>query len=148
MKRSVSILIILLLPMVAAADWICISLESAVRTSDLIVIGTLANVSEWTKNGTDYGSGEITVDEVLSGKAKPGQKLSLVWQNESNVMCPRVDHRSNQHKQLIWLLELKPENKVAADNPCRVVPVENRDKVIDLLREAKKPNKSLRVSRD
>ena len=148
MKRSVSILIILLLPMVAAADWICISLESAVRTSDLIVIGTLGNVSEWTKDGTDYGSGEITVDEVLSGKAKPGQKLSLVWQNESNVMCPRVEHQGNQHKQLIWLLELKPENKVAADNPCRVVPVENRDKVIDLLRAAKKPNRSLRVSRD
>ena len=134
--------------MVAAADWICISLESAVRTSDLIVIGTLGNVSEWTKDGTGYGSGEITVDEVLSGKAKPGQKLSLVWQNESNVMCPRVDHRSNQHKQLIWLLELKPENKVAADNPCRVVPVEKRDKVIDLLREAKKPNKLLPVIRD
>jgi uncharacterized protein YheU (UPF0270 family) len=144
MKRSVSILIILLLPMVAAADWICISLESAVRTSDLIVIGTLANVSEWTKDGTDYGSGEITIDEVLSGKAKPGQKLSLVWQNESNVLCPRVEHRDNQNRQRIWLLELKPENKVAADNPCRVVPVDNRNKVIDLLREAKQPKKSLR----
>ena len=137
MKRSVSILIILLLPMVAAADWICISLESAVRTSDLIVIGTLANVSEWTKDGTDYGSGEITVDEVLSGKAKPGQKLSLVWQNESNVLCPRVEHQDNQKKQRIWLLELKPDNKVAANNPCRVVPVEQRDKVIDLLRRGK-----------
>ena len=148
MKRIVSILIILLLPMVAAADWICISLESAVRTSDLIVIGTLANVSESTKDGIDYGSGEITVDEVLSGKAKPGQKLSLLWQNESNLMCPRVEHQSHQKKQLIWLLELKPENKVAADNPCRVVPVEKRDKVIDLLREAKTTNKSLQVSRD
>jgi len=136
-KRSVSILIILLLPMVAAADWICISLESAVRTSDLIVIGTLANVSEWTKDGTDYGSGEITVDEVLSGKAKREQKLPLVWQNESNILCPRVEHRDNQKKQLIWLLELKPENKVVADNPCRVVPVEKRDKVIDLLRRGK-----------
>jgi hypothetical protein len=43
---------------------------------------------------------------------------------------------------------LKPENKVAADNPCRVVPVEKRDKVIELLREAKKLNQSKQVIRD
>lgn len=148
MKRTVSILIILLFPIVAVADWVCISLESAVRTSELVVIGTLHNVSEWTKDGIDYGSGKITVDEVLWGKAEPGQKLSLVWRNESNVMCPRVEHRSDQNKQRIWLLESKPENRVAADNPCRVVLVEKRDKVIELLRELEKSNKSLQLSRD
>ena len=135
MKRSLSIILIFLLPIVAFADWIVISLESAVKTSDLIVIGTLHNVSEETRDGVDYGMGEITVDEVLSGKAKPGQKLTLVWQNESDVMCPRVEHRGDQNKRLIWLFTLKPDEKVAADNPGRVAPLEKRDKVIELLRE-------------
>lgn len=65
MKRSLSIILILLLPLVAAADWIIISLESAVNTSDLIVVGTLHNVKEETRDGIDYGTGEIIVDEVL-----------------------------------------------------------------------------------
>jgi hypothetical protein len=142
MKRGISILLLLLLPMVAAAEWIVISLEGAVRTSDLIVIGTLHNVSEETKDGIDYGTGKITVDEVLSGKAEPGQELTLVWQNESNVMCPRVEHRGDQNKQFIWLLTSKPEDKVAADNPGRVAPVEKRERVLELLRERGKSDNS------
>ena len=108
------------------------------KTSDLIVIGTLHNVSEETRDGVDYGMGEITVDEVLFGEAQSGQKLTLVWQNESDVMCPRVEHRGDQNKRLIWLLTLKPDKKVAADNPGRVAPLEKRDKVVELLRERRK----------
>src|SRR5690349_18012506 len=75
---SLSVIVILLLPIVASADWVMISLESAVNSSDLIVIGTLRNVSEETRKGFDYGMGEIKIDEVLSGNAEPGQTLSLV----------------------------------------------------------------------
>ena len=128
----------LLAPAAAYAEWIVMSLESAVKNSDIIVVGTLRNVSEETRDGTDYGSGEIVVDEVLSGKAEPGQRLSLVWENEHNVMCPRVEHRADQDKRLIWLLTLRSGDKVAADNPGRVVPLEKREKVLEILRGQEK----------
>ena len=135
MNYALSLMLLLLLPGAAASEWIVISLESAVNTSDLIVIGTLHDVSEETRDGMDYGSGRITVDEVLWGNTEPGQKLTLVWQNESNVACPRVEHREHRNRQAIWLLTLGPEGKVAADNPGRFVSIDKRAKVQELLRE-------------
>jgi hypothetical protein len=138
MKYILSMMLVFLLPVVAVSDWIVISLESGVNTSDIIVVGTLRDVSEETRDGIDYGTGEIIVDEVLWGNIEPGQKLVLVWQNESNIDCPRVEHRAHQNKQAVWLLNVKPEGKVAADNPGRFVSIEKKAKVLELLRERRK----------
>lgn len=135
MNYAISILLIFFLPVLAMSEEIIISLESAVKTSDIIVIGTLQNVSEETKDGTDYGRGEITVDEVLSGSVKESVKLILVWQNKSYIDCPRVEHRNNQNKQAIWLLIRKAKGEVAADNPSRIVSVEKKESVLDLIRD-------------
>jgi hypothetical protein len=134
---------VLILPIAASSQWITMSLESAVKTSDIIVIGTLHDVSEETKDGFDYGRGDITVDEVLWGKAEPGQKMHLVWQNQSDISCPRVEHRGDQSKQVIWFLTLKSEGRVAADNPGRIASVEKKERVLELLREREKSNESL-----
>jgi hypothetical protein len=65
MKYALSIVLMLSVPVVAVSEWIVISLESAIKNSDIIVIGTLPDVSEETRDAIDYGTGEITVDEVL-----------------------------------------------------------------------------------
>jgi hypothetical protein len=135
MRHALTIGPAMVLAIVMAFDWTTISLESAVKTSDIIVIGTLRNVSEETHDGIDYGTGEITVDEVLRGKARPGEKLVLKWQNESNVMCPRVEHEDDSNKQLIWLLTITRDQNVAADNPGRVAVLEKKQRVIELIRE-------------
>lgn len=95
-------------------------------------------ISEETRGGVDYGSGEIKVDVVLRGDVLRGRKLSLGWANPTNIDCPRVDHRGHLDKQIIWLLKLKPDSKVSADNPGRSVSVEKKEKVIELLRAAGK----------
>lgn len=141
MKYALGIMFIFLLPIMALSEQMIISLESAVKTSDIIVIGTLRDVSEETKGGMDYGTGEIIIDEVLWGNVEQSQQLNLVWQNESNVDCPRNEHRNNQNKQGIWLLTKKPVDKVVADNPGRFVKVEKREKVLELVREQEKFNK-------
>jgi hypothetical protein len=138
MKCLLCLIFILLLPVTAAPSWVVISLESAVKDSELIVVGTLRNISEETRDGVDYGSGEIKVAEVLWGDARQGRKLSLVWENLSGIDCPRVDHRGYLNRQVIWLLKLRVDGKVAADNPGRSVPVEKKEKVIELLRAAGK----------
>lgn len=135
MRHALSIVLVLLFPAAAAAQWVIMSLESAVSDSDVIVVGTLRNVSEETKDEIDYGVGEIVVEEVLWGSAQAGQRLTLAWQNSSNIDCPRVEHRAHQDRQAIWLLTHKPEGGgVAADNPGRFVPLEKRGRVLELLR--------------
>lgn len=138
MKFALTLMLVLLLPAAAFPDWIVISLESAVKDSDLVVTGTLHDVSEETREGVDYGKGEITVDEVLWGRAEVGEKLTLVWQNASDIECPRVEHREHRNKRAIWLLTRRPGGEVAADNPGRFVPAEKRDRVLELLREREK----------
>lgn len=135
MNYALSLILILFLPIVAISEDIIISLEMAVKTSDIIVIGTLKNVTEETKDGMDYGKGEITVDEVLLGNAKENEKLILVWQNRSNIDCPRVEHRNHQNKQAIWLVTQKSKGEVAADNLGRFVSVEKKESVLDLIQE-------------
>jgi hypothetical protein len=141
-------MLILFLSITVISEEIIIPLETAVKTSDIIVIGTLENVSEETKDGMDYGRGEITVDEVLLGNVRENEKLTLVWQNESNIDCPRVEHRNNQNKQYIWLLKEKAKAEVAADNPGRIVSVENKKSVLELLRKRDKSNKSMDARRN
>lgn len=146
MKYALSLMLVLTLPIAAFSQWITMSLESAAKTSDIIVIGTLHDVSEKTKDGFDYGRGDIIVDEVLWGKAESGQKLHLVWGNQSNEDCARVEHRGDQNKRLIWFLTLRPEGRVAADNPGRTASVEKKERVLELLRERGKSNKSLHLT--
>ena len=138
MKYALAVLLIASLAVLTAAEQIVISLEEAVKSSDLVVVGTLNDVAEETRDGVDYGNGEITVEEVLSGTVEAGRKLSLVWQNQTDIDCPRVEHRGQQGMQLVWLLRLKKDGKVAADNEGYVVPLEKKKRVLALLREAGK----------
>lgn len=142
MKYLRCAIVIALLPLVAFSWWRIIPLDEAVKDSDMIIVGTLRHVSEETRDEFDYGAGELTVDEVLSGSLEEGQKLSLAWKNESGVICPRIVHQNDQNKQLIWLLKMKPDGKVAADNPGRYIAVENKETVIRLLSGIRKSKKA------
>ena len=105
-----------------------ISIEELVHDSDLIVVGILNNVSEYSQYGIDYAQGTISVDEVIWGAAQPGEVLTLKWKNESGVVCPRVDHRLNQNRKAIWLLTTH-DGEVHANYPGRFVDLAERSKV-------------------
>jgi hypothetical protein len=111
------------------AMWRIPPLDELVHDSDIIVIGTLEQVSEYTQNGMDYGQGSILIDEVVWGMENPGGLLSLKWQNESILACPRVEHRHNEGKKSIWLLTVEPDGSVRANNPGRVVELGERPRV-------------------
>ena len=49
-------------------------LASVIKESDLIVVGTLDEVKEHTKNGIDYGQGVIVVHKVLRGIVQKDKK--------------------------------------------------------------------------
>ena len=87
------------MPSFSSAEWVMLPLEELVCDSDLIVVGTLSSVSEYSKNGMDYAQGTITVDETIWGAVPPGETLTLKWDNPSNLKCPRVGHRHNSDKK-------------------------------------------------
>lgn len=96
------------------------------ENSDLIVVGTLQSVSEYTEDGMDYGEGKIVVERVLFGNVKtqygselkPNDIIQLKWQNSSNIICPRVEHKPSENKKEIWLLNIAENGIVRTYYPA------------------------------
>ena len=72
------------MPSFSSAEWVMLPLEELVCDSDLIVVGTLSSVSEYSKNGMDYAQGTITVDETIWGAVPPGETLTLKSERTAN----------------------------------------------------------------
>lgn len=132
-----ALLVIGSLPSLSPARWAFVPLDELIQDSDLIVIGTLMDVSEHSKKGMDYGQGTIIVDEVIWGSASPGEMLTLRWQNRSEMICPRVEHRGNENKKGIWLLTIGKNHEVQANYPGRFVELKERKKVERMLQKKK-----------
>lgn len=130
MKHTFSIIVaIAWFSVPSFAMWMLVPLEELVQQSDLIVVGTLYGVSRHTQNGIDYEQGTILIDEVIWGSANAGDSLTLKWQNESELICPRVEHRPNQGITGIWLLTGGADGVVRANYPGRFVELSERTMV-------------------
>lgn len=129
------ILFVLSLFCVSKAMEVRYPLDVLVHESDIIVVGTLQDVSEFTKDGVDYGEGKILVEEVLWGNARVGEKLLLKWRNASAIMCPRDEHAHNKDKKLVWLLTSSDTGVVYASNSGRVVKLDKLSEVKNLMIE-------------
>lgn len=128
MGKFLLLFLLLCIPATASAMWGIVPLEELVQESDIIVVGTLRDVSEHTDDGIDYGEGRIDVREVIWGNVSKGDSLTLKWQNSSAVACPRVEHGDSAGAEGIWLLT-RNGDAVNADYPGRVVDVSQRVKV-------------------
>jgi hypothetical protein len=135
MKRIIVILILIgSCPVWSFSMWALIPLDELVQDSDLIVIGTLNEVSEYSQDGMDYAQGSILIEEVVWGAAKAGQALALKWQNTTGLVCPRVEHRHDQGKKGIWLLTAEDNGEVVRANyPGRFLALSDRSKVERIL---------------
>ncbi len=150
---SVTCFIILVVSYNAFAKWGFVSLDELVKESDLIVIGTLQSVSEYSKEDTDYGEGMILIEKVVSGNIKTingfplkaGDKIQLKWQNLSMIACPRVEHKGSENKKEIWLLTVENDKTVRADYPGRSVPLDNLAEVKKYLPKQNPTNKNAKI---
>ncbi len=97
--------------------------------SKTIVVARLTGVREMTKNRIDYGSGTLTVTEVLRGSAKTRDKLRLEWSNDSGLLCPRMELAPYEGKTKIWLLQTSANGAVRADYPGRVLDPKSRSEL-------------------
>lgn len=121
-----------------------VPLADVVQDSDIIVIGTLTQVREYSDKGMDYGSGTIRVKEMIWGAVLKDQHLTLTWENPTGVICPRTEHKGEENKKGIWLLTFDRQGNARADYPERFAKLKDKDKVIDALM---KKNVRLKVSK-
>ena len=78
-------------------------MEAMVTNNNLIVVGTLTNVTMISTNGFDYSSGSILVHEVLKGPSST-VPVRLSWRDISGMLCPRDPHPAHANSQFIWFL--------------------------------------------
>lgn len=133
MRKFLALLMLLSLPAAAHASWAEVPLEELVQESDLIVVGTLRDVSERSDGETDYGEGRIDVRAVIWGDVSPGDALTLKWENASAVACPRTEHKHNADAEGIWLLTRRG-TFVNANYPGRFVELSARRDILAALR--------------
>ena len=146
MKRSIlTIVIALSLSSNLIAKWALVSTAELVKDSDLILVGTLQNVSEFTRDNVDYSEGFIVVEKVIAGNdkttsgdiLKSGDKIFIKWQNSSMIACPRVEHKGDENVKGIWLLEVESDGTVSSDYPWRFSELDELDKLSKVVRETK-----------
>ena len=148
MKRTLvnCLAVLLIILPTAVAMWALVPMEELLKTTDIIVVARLSEVRQTTKpswlisvfrNQTriDYGSGTLTVAEVIRGSVKIGDKLRLQWSNDSRLACPRVEHAPYKDQTMIWLLQASTNGAVRADYPGRVVDPKRRDELDALLKK-------------
>ena len=128
MRKALLLFLLVGLPLSVRGEWAQVSVEELVQESDVIVVGTLRDVSEYTADETDYGQGRIEVREVIWGRVAQGDSLLLKWHNASALACPRVEHRGHGNLEGIWLLTRDGED-VKADYPGRFVEMSKRRQV-------------------
>lgn len=128
MRRAFLLFLILGLPAAARARLMPAPPEVLVQQSDVIVVGTLRDVSRHTADGMEYGQGHLLVSEVIWGRVSPGDSLLVKWDNPSDIVCSRVRHQNNAGKPGIWLLTFEGES-FGADQSGRFVELAGRREV-------------------
>lgn len=134
-------------------SWAMIPTSDVVKRSDLILIGTLQSVSQYTKNEIDYSEGILLIEQVVAGDVKTtdgfplrsGDKIKLKWQNSSFVICPRVEHKGHENAKGFWIIEVTEDGAVSSDYPWRFKPLGEADEVGKALRKENPRQTSLKV---
>jgi len=116
-----------------------VPLEKVVKSGELIVVGTLTNVKEYSDNTVDIQVGELTVYEVLAGKLKRDKKtIPLVASNPSRLSCPRL-YISEAKNKCIWVLNYdNRQNNLILDDPNQQRSLKDKPKIEELIRSRDK----------
>jgi hypothetical protein len=135
-----------------------IPLDELVKDSDLIVVGTLKSVSEYSYGGEKNGKGRIIVEQVIAGSVKTneglplksGDKLKLVWRED--FACIYGTHKRTENQIGVWFLKVEKDGTVISGHPSRFKSPEELSEIIDALKkergsanQVKSPAKSIKT---
>ena len=131
---------------VADARWAYANAHDLVSESDLIVVGTLSRLYQWTDQGTDHAIGRIEIEHVLVGSPPSPGFVRLEYSNSTDLICPRVAHDSAANHLALWLLTIRPDGTVRADYPRRSLVLSDNATVLRFIEELRDSEESAQVT--
>jgi len=153
-KCFLAIFFLSILPVGALADLAYVEPKTLIKESDLIVIGTLTNVTERTVEDTVYAEGVITIRQLVAGNIMnsedkqlgPGDAVVVKWERSAWFACTMGMHKDAENVEGEWLLTI--ENETArADRPQSFSPAEfsEIDKLLKAGVSVRRGSKRVRV---
>ncbi len=102
----------------AFAKLAIVTLDEAVRDNDLIIVGTLKDISERFGEDGTYGEGEIVVEKFIAGNVKTkdgnlvksGDKLPLKY--AEIFSCVMGSHKRIENEKGVFLLKLNDVGEI------------------------------------
>ena len=131
----VALAIVTWCPHVAFAKANYVAPDDVVLDSDLIVVGTLSQVHEWTEDGTDYGVGRIDIQHVVVGDATNSESVTLTWDNPTDRICPRVSHGPMDQRLALWFLSVEVDGTVRAVSSRHALALDSPERLRSFLSE-------------
>lgn len=123
MKRVFSaFLCTLLLSTFVFGKFLILSVEERVKLNNLIVIGSLRNISETETLKTRFSTGTLVIEEVIYGnfinstgqKLISGNKVQVGWQNSKSFAC---QFGFSENEKEIWFLKVDEEGNINSLSP-------------------------------
>jgi hypothetical protein len=101
----------------AFGKFLTLSIEENVKGSNLIVIGSLINVSETETKESKFSKGTLVIDKIVYGNfinsngqsLKSGYKVQVEWQNSKMIAC---QFGFSENERQIWFLKVDNEGNI------------------------------------
>jgi hypothetical protein len=141
-------LILLFLACNSFAKLMFIPLEEAIKDKDLIIVGTLTGISEYSNGGETAGKGTIVVEQFITGNIKTNQGLQLKSGDElrltyvENFACVMGSHRRMENEKGIFLLTLNGSGEIETKD---FRSLESLAEIKKLLRKGIKTNTTAKI---
>ncbi len=95
-----------------------VTLDEAIKDSNLIIVGTLKDISERFEEDGTYGEGKIVIEKFIAGNIKtedgwslkPGDKLHLNY--AETFSCVMGSHKRIENEKGVFLLKLNDEGEI------------------------------------
>lgn len=115
---SIAFLIILAFASSSLAKLMFIPLDEAIKNNDLIIVGTLKDISERFEEDGTYGEGKIVVENFIAGNIKTeddrslksGDKLHLNY--AETFSCVMGSHKRIENEKGVFLLKLNNDGEI------------------------------------
>lgn len=137
--------IILAFSAFASAAFLILPLEERVKKSNLIVIGTLQDVSETETNELRISKGTLIIKKIIFGKfqnsnvqsLKLGEKVQVEWVNSMMFACK---FGFPENKEEVWFLRVNDKGEIESLSPDTTASLSELAEVKKYLRKKDKNN--------
>lgn len=116
------VLIILMLSTIAQASFMILKIEERVKRHNLIVIGTLRDVSKTETEKLKIESAALSIEKILFGKFKDsdnqnlkiGDQIRVEWTNSKDFAC---QFGFSANSKAIWILNVDEKGNIEPLGP-------------------------------